>query len=194
MRFDFFQMFVPRRKSGAKPRFRDTLKMIPIFTDLGRRELASVERILHRREYHAGEVIFRQDEPGLGMYIIESGRVRIHADGSLDNVTELGDGEFFGELPLLDGGTRSATAMAKTPCRIYGFFQPDLFALIERNPPLGVKIVMSLAAIIGMRLRAANERVEALLRGPTGRDARPTRSIPVEGRRPSGAKRRRGNA
>lgn len=127
-------------------------------------------------------MIFRQDEPGLGMYIIETGRVRIHADGSLDNVTELGDGEFFGELPLLDGGNRSATAVAKTPCRIYGFFQPDLFSLIERNPRLGVKIVMSLAAIIGMRLRAANERVEALLRSPTGT------------RRPSGPKRRRGNA
>jgi CRP-like cAMP-binding protein len=167
MRFDLFGLFSPRHRTGAKPRFRDTLKMIPIFTDLGRRELAAVERILHRREYHAGEIIFRQDEPGLGMYIIESGRVKIRADGSLDKVTELGDGEFFGELPLLDGGTRSATAEAKTPCRIYGFFQPDLFALIERNPRLGVKIVMSLAAIIGMRLRAANERVEALLRSST---------------------------
>ncbi|MEW6510156.1 MAG: cyclic nucleotide-binding domain-containing protein [Bacteroidota bacterium] len=152
------------KKDGMKPRFRDTLKMIPIFTDLTRRELAAVERILHHREYHAGEVIFRQAEPGLGMYIIESGRVTIRAEESTDSVSELGDGEFFGELPLLDGGTRSATAIAKTPCRIYGFFQPDLFGLIERNPRLGVKIVMSLAAIIGMRLRAANERVESLLR------------------------------
>jgi CRP-like cAMP-binding protein len=78
-------------------------------------------------------------------------------------MTELGDGEFFGELPLLDGGSRSATAVAKTSCRIFGFFQPDLFSLIERNPRLGVKIVLSLAAIIGMRLRAVNERVQTLL-------------------------------
>ena len=177
MSLNLRSLFTSRRKDGGKPRFRDTLKMIPIFTDLGRRELASVERILHRREYHAGEVIFRQDEPGLGMYIIETGRVRIHTDGSPDNVTELADGEFFGELPLLDGGTRSATAVAKTPCRIYGFFQPDLFGLIERNPRLGVKIVMSLAAIIGMRLRAANERVEALLRSAAGgrKPSRPKR-------------------
>ncbi|HUI64188.1 MAG TPA: cyclic nucleotide-binding domain-containing protein [Bacteroidota bacterium] len=151
------------KQEGRKVRFRDTLRSIPIFSELGRRELAAVERILHKREYQAGEIIFRQDEPGLGMYIIESGRVSIRSDDAIDKMTELGDGEFFGELPLLDGGSRSASAIAKTACRIFGFFQPDLFGLIERDPRLGVKIVLSLAAIIGMRLRAANERVQALL-------------------------------
>ena len=160
---DFWSLFGIKKHEGKRVRFRDTLRSIPIFSELGRRELASVERILHKREYAAGEVIFRQDEPGLGMYIIETGRVSILTDQSHDNMTELGDGEFFGELPLLDGGSRSATAVAKTPCRIFGFFQPDLFSLIERNPHLGVKIVLSLAAIIGMRLRAVNERVQTLL-------------------------------
>jgi CRP-like cAMP-binding protein len=160
---DFWSFLGLRKQEGKKVRFRDTLRSIPIFAELGRRELAAVERILHKREYTAGEVIFRQDEPGLGMYIIETGRVAIHTDDSVNEMTELGDGEFFGELPLLDGGSRSATAVAKSPCRIFGFFQPDLFALIERDPRLGVKIVLSLAAIIGMRLRAVNERVQALL-------------------------------
>ena len=149
-------------KRDKKPRFRDTLRSIPIFADLTRRELAAIERILHKREYEPGERIFHQDDPGLGMYIIESGRIGIETDDAPDNVGDLGDGEFFGELPLLDGGPRSATAMAKTPCRIYGFFQPDLFSLIERNPHLGVKIVLSLASIISSRLRAANERVEEM--------------------------------
>ena len=160
---DFLAFFGLGKQEGKKVRFRDTLRSIPIFSELGRRELAAVERILHKREYSAGEVIFRQDEPGLGMYIIETGRVSILTDDALNNMTELGDGEFFGELPLLDGGSRSATAVAKTACRIFGFFQPDLFALIERDPRLGVKIVLSLAAIIGMRLRAVNERVQTLL-------------------------------
>jgi CRP-like cAMP-binding protein len=160
---EFWSFLGLGKQEGKKVRFRDTLRSIPIFSELGRRELASVERILHKREYSAGEVIFRQDEPGLGMYIIETGRVSILTDDTLNSMTELGDGEFFGELPLLDGGSRSATAVAKTPCRIFGFFQPDLFALIERDPRLGVKIVLSLAAIIGMRLRAVNERVQTLL-------------------------------
>jgi CRP-like cAMP-binding protein len=159
----FWSLFGLKGQEGKKVSFRDTLRSIPIFSELGRRELASVERILHKREYAAGELIFRQDEPGLGMYIIESGRVSIQTDASHNSMTELGDGEFFGELPLLDGGSRSGTAVAKTSCRIFGFFQPDLFSLIERNPRLGVKIVLSLAAIIGMRLRAVNERVQTLV-------------------------------
>jgi CRP/FNR family cyclic AMP-dependent transcriptional regulator len=178
MQLDLRSVLRLGKKEPKEPRFRDTLKAIPIFADLGKRELAAVERILHKRDYQAGELIFRQEEPGLGMYIIESGRVSIITDGAPDEMVELGDGEFFGELPLLDGGTRSATAVAKTHSRIYGFFQPDLFSLIERNPRLGVKIVMSLAAIIGMRLRAANERVQDLIRRAAGkRDVpKPTRA------------------
>jgi len=136
-----------------------SLKAIPIFTDLSRRELASVERILHRREYQKDEVVFRQDEPGIGMYIIESGRVGIISDPGGVELSVLGDGDFFGELPLLDSAPRSATAIARTHCRILGFFQPDLFSLIERDPRLGVKLVMHLATIIGSRLRAADENV-----------------------------------
>jgi CRP/FNR family cyclic AMP-dependent transcriptional regulator len=165
MSFVLKELFNSRKREPRGPDIRETLKSIPIFTDLSRRELAAVERILHLREYATDEIVFRQEEPGLGMYIIESGRVKIVSDDMASDVSELGDGEFFGELPLLDGGTRSATAIAKSPCRIYGFFQPDLYALIERNPRLGVKIVLSLAAIIGMRLRAANERMESFTRG-----------------------------
>ena len=180
MGFDLRELFSLGSKEGKTPPFRDTLKSIPIFSDLSRRELAAVERILHRREYAEGELIFRQDEPGLGMYIILSGRVTIMSDGAPGQVSELGDGEFFGELPLLDGGPRSATAVARTSCRIYGFFQPDLFSLIARNPRLGVKIVMSLAAIIGMRLRVANERVEDLLRRASAKGK--VRTLPLRGR------------
>lgn len=176
----FWSLFGLKGHEGKKVSFRDTLRSIPIFSELGRRELAAVERILHKREYAEGELIFRQDEPGLGMYIIESGRVSIQTDESHNSMTELGDGEFFGELPLLDGGSRSGTAVAKTPCRIFGFFQPDLFSLIERNPRLGVKIVLSLAAIIGMRLRAVNERVQTLLqdasRSAAAKHPRPKKS------------------
>ena len=135
------------------------LRAIPIFTDLSRRELASVERILHRREYQKDEVVFRQDDPGIGMYIVESGKIAIISDPGAVELSVLSDGDFFGELPLLDSAPRSATAIARTHSRILGFFQPDLFSLIERDPRLGVKLVMHLAAIIGSRLRVADENV-----------------------------------
>jgi CRP/FNR family transcriptional regulator, cyclic AMP receptor protein len=175
MSFDLREMLSFGGKNGRKPDFRDTLRAIPIFSDLSRRELAAVERILHMREYAAGEIIFRQDEPGLGMYIIESGTVGIYAEGAPENMTELNDGEFFGELPLLDGGERSATAIAKSHCRVFGFFRPDLLSLIERDPQLGVKIVLSLSSIISQRLRGANERVHQL-QIELGRIAKPAKT------------------
>ena len=149
------------RKEEEQVRIREILKAIPIFADLSRRELAAVERILHRREYQPDETIFHVDEPGMGMYIIEFGRVAIMSDPPPLSLVELSVGEFFGELPLLDDSPRSATAVAKTHCKLFGFFQPDLFALIERNPRLGVKIVRSMAAIIGMRLKIANSQIHA---------------------------------
>jgi len=150
------------------------LRGIPIFEDLSRRELAAIERILHEREYQTDEIIFRQEEPGMGMYIIASGKVIIVSEPSSMQWSEMGVGEFFGEIALLDEHPRSASAIAKTPCKIFGFFQPDLFALIDRNPRLGVKIVIRLARMIGERLRRANEQalsiVEELRRAKKGQE------------------------
>ena len=73
------------------------------------------------------------------------------------------DGDFLGEVALLDAGPRSATAIARTNSTLLGFFQPDLFDLIDRNPRLGVKVVLSVARHIGLRLRQANEKVLALV-------------------------------
>ena len=55
----------------------DLLSRVPLFEDLNRRELVAVERILHRRQYLRGEMIFRQGERGMGMYIVQQGMVAI---------------------------------------------------------------------------------------------------------------------
>ena len=137
------------------------LKRIPIFEELGRRELAAVTRILYERTYAAEELIFRQNDPGVGMYIIAQGRIAIVREPDRQLLAELHDGDFFGEMALLDELPRSATAIAKVPSRVLGFFQPELFGLIERHPRLGVKIVLRLARIIGQRLRVMDERSQA---------------------------------
>ena len=153
-------IFKSRAGADGEQHIADILKRIPVFEDLSRRELAAVERILHKREYQEGEFIFHQGEPGVGMYIIHHGKVEIVHEPGKKVLAELGDGEFFGELALLDESPRSASAMAMVPSKILGFFQPDLFGLIERDPKLGVKIVLRLASSIGERLRRANEQLE----------------------------------
>jgi CRP/FNR family cyclic AMP-dependent transcriptional regulator len=140
----------------------DLLSRVPLFEDLSRRELSSVEQILHRRRYLQNEVIFRQGERGIGMYILEKGVVTLSSEPVVHQLCELKEGDFFGEVALLDELPRSATAVAKTDCEIFGFFQPDLFGLIKRDSRLGVKIVVRVSRIIGQRLRQSNERALAL--------------------------------
>jgi len=138
------------------------LKDIPIFKGLNSRELDCVDRVLHKRHYDTDEVIFSQGSMGAGMYIVVDGLVKIVTEPSGNTLAELGDGEFFGEIALLDESPRSATAIALTPCTVLGFFQGDLFGLTERNPRLGVKIVLKLSRIIGRRLIAANDQARML--------------------------------
>ena len=138
------------------------LKKIPIFEELGKRDLERVERLLHKRQYSSDEVIFVQGDPGLGMYIIEKGNVDIISEPGKNRLADLSDGEFFGELALLDDSPRTASAVATTDCTLLCFFQPDLLDLVERNPQLGVKILFHLARTVGARLRKANELIREI--------------------------------
>ncbi|MBI4825019.1 MAG: cyclic nucleotide-binding domain-containing protein [Nitrospirae bacterium] len=141
---------------------RDILKKVPVFADLSNNDISHIERILHCREYQPDEVVFSQGTPGFGMYIIEDGAVTIVSEPSMKVLAELQGGDFFGELALLDDSPRSATAMAKTSCRMLCFFQSDLFELISQKPRIGVKILQCLARTIGERLKRANEEIHAL--------------------------------
>ncbi|HCV43312.1 MAG TPA: cyclic nucleotide-binding domain-containing protein [Bacteroidetes bacterium] len=157
----FGNIFKGKSTKTEEDRIIDLLKGIPLFDGLTSRELSAVERILHRRTYRSEETIFRQGEPGVGMYIIIEGRVAVVAEPGSRTLAQLQTGEFFGELALLDDSPRSASAIAQEECRMLGFFQPDLFGLIDRNPHLGVKIVMRLARVIGERLKKCNEQLES---------------------------------
>jgi len=94
-------------------------------------------------------------------YIIQDGEVSIAIlgkDGNEQELAMLGDGDFFGELALIDESTRSANAVCRTDCTLIGFFRPDLFELIEKENTLGIKIVMKLAEIVAQRLRQNRQR------------------------------------
>lgn len=139
----------------------DLLGAIPLFADLTPRELDTVQRLLHRRDYVAGESIFQQGEPGLGMYIIARGTVSIQSEPSGRELVQLSDGHFFGEIALLNEVIRTATARAKTDCTLLSLFQPDLLGLLDRTPRLGVKVLLALARLIGLRLVEVSDDAEA---------------------------------
>ncbi|MDX1531091.1 MAG: cyclic nucleotide-binding domain-containing protein, partial [Rhodothermales bacterium] len=141
---------------------RALLRQVPVFADLDRRELSALEKILYRREYRPEEVIFRQDEPGVGMFVIERGTVAIVHEPTGRTLTELTDGDFFGEIALLNETPRSAAAIARTPATLYGLFQPELFDLFERDPHMGVKVLVPLSQVLSQRLLRANRQLKEL--------------------------------
>ena len=138
------------------------LRAIPLFDGLSRGELADVESILHRREYAPDEVLFRQDNPGVGMYIIREGTIEIVDEATDETLAELSDGDFFGEMALLNETPRSATAVARTDAVLYGLFRPDLLGLVERDPSLGVQILLRMARVLSERLVQTNDTVREL--------------------------------
>ncbi len=138
------------------------LSSVPAFADLSARELRGVAAIVHKREYKAGEPVFYQGDPGLGMYIIREGEVSIRlaeSEGEEKELAVLTDGDFFGELALLDESPRSATAICRTDCSLIGFFRTDLFELIEQKSELGIKIILRLAEILAVRLRKTDKEL-----------------------------------
>jgi len=143
----------------------DLLSKVPAFGSLTTRELKEVAAIVHKRQYRTGEPVFYQGDPGLGMYMIQEGEVSI-ALGSKDALEEelavLTEGDFFGEIALMDESPRTANAICKSDCTLIGFFRPDLFELIEKKPRLGTKIVMKLAEIIAQRLRKTDKELSKI--------------------------------
>lgn len=156
-------IFRGKKKKGED--IEDVLKEVPAFSHLEPKEISLLASIVHNREYKRGEYIFHQGDPGLGMYIVQEGEILIQYTDPAGNKKELAvlkDGDFFGEVALIDESPRSASAICRTDCKIIGFFRPDLFEIIERHPRLGIKIVLKLAEIIAERLRRTNQEVTQL--------------------------------
>ncbi|MBM2827103.1 MAG: Catabolite activator [Dehalococcoidia bacterium] len=104
----------------------------------------------------AGEVIFRQGDPGGVMYLIKSGTVRIVLpirDEVESTLLVLNPGDLFGELSLFDGGDRTATAVAQEPVESITITREDMFAFLRRRPDAAIRILGVMAA----RLRRTDE-------------------------------------
>ncbi len=114
----------------------------------------------------AGQVIFRENDPGDKMYIILEGVVEILKEaqgGSSKVLTSVGKGEFFGEMALIDDRPRSATAIASVPCKLLVMSDDLLDSYIAGNPEFASKMIRNLA----QRLRGANKLIEQALAGNT---------------------------
>ena len=150
-----------RRKTSLA----EILANIPLFNTLTPKELRVLEKVVHVRTYKPGDTVFVETEPGVGMYVVRSGRVNIVLQHRTDNrivLAELEPGDFFGEMALMGDTARSATAVAVDDVELIGFFHPDLMEIINLHPQMGAKISFGLAKTLADRLRFTNTQLREI--------------------------------
>jgi CRP/FNR family transcriptional regulator, cyclic AMP receptor protein len=134
------------------------LRRVPLFAELEEGELKRVSRVAVPRSFPAGTRVFHEGDRSDACYIVRSGSFRVtreHPDGRAITLANLGPGDIFGELAMLDGEVRSASVEALDDGELLALPAGDVRGLLARNPEITVKLVAALVR----RLRVANERI-----------------------------------
>jgi CRP/FNR family cyclic AMP-dependent transcriptional regulator len=142
------------------------LAEIPVFSLLDHSERETLAEIMDCETVAAGKVIFDMGDVGDCLYILRSGHVHIYVENTTGEKIVLGEfepGEVFGEISLLDGGPRTATAIAMEDSELFVLTRDDLQSLITEHPHAAIDLL----TMVGRRLRATDE----LLRSHVSRNA-----------------------
>jgi len=120
------------------------ISKLDIFSSLDPRELRKIRRFLGEHRVPAGEIIFREGDFGLLMYIILSGEVSISiktADGEEVEVSRIPEGSFFGDMSILEKAARSATCRAIDSCHMLSLDWKGFRTLMKRQPKASIKVI-----------------------------------------------------
>lgn len=145
----------------AKVNRAHTLAKVPIFSGLAENELAFLTQHAVPRHYAAGEIVFGEGEPCLGLYVVESGHVRIFksSSGGREHVLSVdGPGGSVAELPVFDGGSYPASVAAIDDATLLFISKPDFHALCLAHPQVALKVLR----VVGARLRRLVGIIEEL--------------------------------
>ena len=138
-----------------------TLTKVPIFSGLTESELSFLAQRAVRRHYSTGESIFGEDEPCSGLYVVESGHIRIFksSPNGREHVLSIdGPGSSVAELPVFDGGSYPASATAIDDATLLFVSKQDFQALCLAHPQVALKVLR----VVGGRLRRLVGIIEEL--------------------------------
>lgn len=155
-----------------------------IFTALDHEQLLALAHASIRRSYGRGESIFHQGDPGEALFVIEDGIVKIDLlseEGDEMVLATLGTADTFGELALIDGGPRSASARSMEPTTVFALPRESFLRAVRENPPLLESLHLSLGTLLRSLLAQASDlmfmdlagRVAKLLMALADKEGRP---------------------
>ena len=120
----------------------ERLAEVPLFAECRRRDLSFISAILRERTFPAGTELTTEEQPGDEFMIILDGHVTASRRGQ--QIAQLGQGDFFGEIALLDGGPRTATITTDTPVTV-GIIGPREWQDLLAQPGVAEQILKALA-------------------------------------------------
>ena len=144
----------------------ESLRSVPLFASLDDKAATELRELLMFKDVAAGTRLFHKGDSGDAMYLLESGRVRISLkdeDGAEVTLADLAQGDFFGEMALIDGRRRSADAHVVEAARFAILSRDDFIAFVRSNPDVALEMLGALSE----RLR----RTDELLRSRVSRNA-----------------------
>ncbi len=153
-----------RKPRAVDPLVQDRIAEKLFFQGLTPAQLVRVAEIIKVREVEAGQVIVHERDYGDTLYVIDEGRVDIRVASPEGDrlVAELGapaageisyEGDFFGEMCLLDLEPRCASVIAQEPCRLWEINRDDLYWLFGDDKELQLRILLTVARVLSRRLK-----------------------------------------
>jgi CRP-like cAMP-binding protein len=133
----------------------DLLHRVPLFSDLGRKDVEQIASSMKERNFGEGESLTVEGRGGVGFFVIEDGEARVTVHDQERG--KLGPGDYFGEIALITEGARTATITAATPVKAWGMTMWDFRPLVEGNAQLSWKMLQAMAK----QLHAAEARASA---------------------------------
>ena len=137
------------------------LSYVPIFSDLPVETLKMIENIGTKKLYKKNDVVLMEEEAGTALFVIIKGKVKVARssnDGREVILTILSESDFFGEMAILDGLTRSATVTAIEESELFLIQRNDFLNLLREYPEISISLLQELTK----RLRSADSKIKAL--------------------------------
>ena len=137
------------------------LQMIPLFSELNNDQLEDISRFAVKQMYKKDNMVLIEEEVGSTMFVIISGRVkisRISDEGREVILSILVDGDFFGEMSILDGQTRSANAVTLEDTELLIIRRENFLQMLHDYPQVAINLLKELAH----RLRRSDSQIKSL--------------------------------
>jgi CRP-like cAMP-binding protein len=134
------------------------LLRVPLFAELSEHELERIASVAIPRSFPKGVRVFHEGDSSDACYIVRAGDLRVtreHSDGRAIALATLGPGDIFGELAMIDGGTRSASVETLSDSELLALPASDVRRVVAENGDIAAKLIIA----ITRRLRETNERV-----------------------------------